>query len=162
MKLSELLGNGCFGTYTFNGQVWPEVAGKVAALRAVGSIPADIFFAIVRTRDFGIARKLRALATLTRDAQGYAPTFSSVHHFAGTDKTGTIVPAPYQLAVIGIHGNISARATERNLCSAWMRGRKLAKISEVSIELALERADARRMLSSGLAKPTAELYCKAW
>ena len=161
MKLFEIL-TSCEGGATFEGQIWPEVAGEITALRAIGSIPADVFFPIVRSNEFGIARKLRALTSLTGDRQGFAPTFSPIHYYAGTDEKKTAVPAPYHFAKIGVNGNISARATERNLCSAWMRSQKLARISDATIGLALERAHARRLLSSGWAKPTAELYCKAW
>lgn len=161
MKLFEILASCRFGA-TFEGNVWPEVAGEITALRAVSSIPADIFFPIVRSKEFGIARKLRALASLTGDKQGFAPAFSSVHHFAETDQASTSVPAPYHFARVGAHGNLSARATERSLCSAWKQGQRLNKIPEATLKLALERADARRLLASGWAKPTTELYCKAW
>jgi len=127
MKLAEITGYDAHG-FAYRGNVWPEVQAKIDGLRAVGSVPADVFFPILRTEEYGIARKLAAV-------QAVLPAFSDTPAIEKVEK----------FAVNGPHCNISARATERNLCKAWVAGRRLA-VAATDIT-ALERADARATIA---------------
>lgn len=124
MKLEQIL-QPFSGTYCTNNPLHPfnlsRCINGIKKANLLAEIDGDIFFPIMQTENYGIARKLRVLEGL---------------------KPGCTDPLK------GAHNNISARATVRHLISLRKYANKKVDLSLKAVVKASVRKEMREYLSS--------------